>query len=472
MKQKQITQKIHKRQTKRKHNNIMQTYKTRVCLQTFNKNRGKNMEPLSTKHRPNNLNQICGQEHLIGTNGIITNMIKSKAFQHSCIFYGPPGCGKTTIANIIAENANMEFKAFNATNTGLSEIKDAVKNKTNTSIMIYLDEIQYFNKKQQQSLLPYIESGEIILIAATTDNPYHCCYKALLSRCTILEFKPVKPSDMITRLKEITNLENKSFTDDAIQTIANNAAGDMRRALNIIDIAILQYQQQPEITSSDIEQILPSTRMATFDTDGDDHYGLISALQKSIRGSDPDAAIFYLARLLEAGDILSPCRRLTVMANEDIGLANPDAIPFTYACCQMAQEIGLPEAKLPLTNAVLYLALSPKSSTCENTYNPAAADVQAGKGNIIPEYLRNACSKGYLFPHDYPNHWIKQQYLPDDLKHTKYYHPEDNVFENEATIYWNDIKQEPWTCVNCKSKNDYHTKFCGQCGTKKTIPEY
>ena len=394
---------------------------------------------LTENYRPQSFDEMIGQSNLIGTNGILTRMLATNNIQ-SCIFYGPPGCGKTTAAKILAKNSGMNFCMFNATNTSLTDIRKVLE-KTNDTILLYLDEIQYFNKKQQQSLLPYIESGEIILIAATTDNPYFCCYDALLSRCSILEFKPVSKDEITAHIKDITNKECINITDDAIRIIAENSAGDVRRAINQLSINTMQYDKSHTITDNDVKNIMPTTRMSGFDTDGDDHYALISGLQKSIRGSDPNAAIFYLARLLEGGDLLSPCRRLLVIAHEDIGLAQPDAAAYVYACVQAAKELGLPEANKPLTNAVLYLAISPKCSTCETTYNRAADDIKNGKGGTIPPHLRHACSKGYKYPHDYPNHWCRQQYLPDDLLGRVYYEPQNNEFEQNAVRYWSNIMQ-------------------------------
>ena len=393
------------------------------------------MKTLSETYRPQTIDDIIGQEKIIGPKGIIRKMLTQKTIR-SCIFYGPPGCGKTTTAQIIAKESGLPFVSLNATNAKLEDIRKIVSKKDDTSqpILLYLDEIQYFNKKQQQSLLPYIENNTIILIAATTDNPYYCCYDALLSRCMILEFHPVTSEEIQTKLRTIANTEQITINDEALKLIASNVAGDVRRAINLLDMIILQCNNN--ITADDIKQHLPSTNMSGFDLDGDDHFALISALQKSIRGSDPNAAIFYLARLLEAGDILSPCRRLLVIAHEDIGLGNPNAIPFVTACIEAAKQLGMPEAAKPLTNAVIYLAISKKCSTAENTYNPAANDVQAGYGGVIPKHLRHACSKGYLYPHDYPNHWVKQQYLLDDLASRVYYTPGDNEFEQSAARYW------------------------------------
>lgn len=399
------------------------------------------MDLLTNMYRPTVLTDMVGQDHITGNNGILTRMLNQKNIQ-SCIFYGPPGTGKTTTAKILAEQSGLPFVSYNATNVSLTEIRKAL-DKNNERTLLYMDEIQYFNKKQQQSLLPYVESGKIILIAATTDNPYYCCYDALLSRCHILEFKPIDKTSIAKNLINIANQENRNITEDAINLIAENSAGDMRRAINQLTMNFTQYDETHTIAYDDVKNIMPTTRMSGFDTDGDDHYSLISGLQKSIRGSDPNAAIFYLARLLEGGDLLSPCRRLLVIAHEDIGLAQPDAAAYIYACVETAKQLGLPEAAKPLTNAVLYLAVSPKCSTCETTYFKAVEDIKNGKGTIIPTHLRHAYSKGYKYPHNYPNHWCSQQYLPDDLAGKIYYEPQQNEFEQKAARYWSNIMCNP-----------------------------
>ena len=385
------------------------------------------------KYRPTSLSDIVGQSKTIS---IVQKMINANSLR-SMIFHGPPGCGKTTIARIIAEQSNMPFVALNATNSSLTDIRKAIDSADGT-ILLYLDEIQYFNKKQQQSLLPYVESGAMILIASTTDNPYYCCYKALISRCYVIEFKPLKSEDIEKHLNKIISNESIDIDEKAINYIAHNSAGDVRRAINKLEIAVIQHETSESISVEEIKN-LESTQMGTFDTDGDDHYGFKSALQKSIRGSDPNAAIFYLAKFLEAGDMLSPIRRLLIIANEDIGLANPMAVPFVHACCEMAKEVGLPEAKIPLSNAVIYLAISPKASTAERTYNPAAEDVKAGLGNVVPSHLAHAHTPSYKWPHAYPNHWVLQQYLPDDLTDRIYYTPGDNEFETKMARYWQQI---------------------------------
>ena len=385
------------------------------------------------KYRPKLLKDVVGQTKTIS---IIQNMLNNNNLK-SMIFHGPPGCGKTTVAKIVAESANIPFVSLNATNASLADIRKAI-NQPDKPVLVYLDEIQYFNKKQQQSLLPYVESGNMILIASTTDNPYFCCYKALISRCYILEFKPVESVDIQKHLQAIIQKENINIEPIAIECIASRSAGDLRRAVNKLEIAQIEHSTTDPISLKEIEELEP-TQMGTFDTDGDDHYGFKSGLQKSIRGTDPNAAIFYLAKFLEAGDILSPIRRLLIIANEDIGLANPMAIPFVHACCEMAKEVGLPEAKIPLSNAVIYLAISPKASTAERTYNPAAEDVKAGLGNIVPKHLAHAHTPTYKWPHAYPNHWVKQQYLPDDLADRVYYTPGDNEFEQKMAQYWSKI---------------------------------
>lgn len=397
-------------------------------------------ESLSTKYRPRDLSDMIGQDAVVGPSGRLTRMLALHRLA-SCIFYGPPGTGKTTAAMALAEKSNLKFFALNATNASLKDIRDIVPDDAeNGPVLLYLDEIQYFNKKQQQSLLPYIESGQIILIAATTDNPYYQIYDALLSRCSVIEFKPVDTKAITENVIRVTTQEGRSISEQAADIIAQNASGDVRRSLNLLEQTFLMHNPSETITEEMVKAVLPTMRMAGFDTDGDYHYSLISGLQKSIRGSDPSAAVFYLARLLEGGNILSPCRRILVIANEDIGLADTQAVSFAYDCVQMAKELGLPEANKPLTNAVIRLALSAKSDTAENAYGRAMQDIQNGYGKVIPVYLRHAHTTGYIYPHDYKDHWVPQQYLPDDIKDRQYYLPNDNMMEQQLAEYWRRIK--------------------------------
>lgn len=398
------------------------------------------MNQLANIYRPENFQDMVGQQHLIGSNGILTNMLKNNKIQ-SCIFYGPPGCGKTTAGKIIAKKSNLIFNNLNATIATTKNIQDIISNgiQSKNTILLYLDEIQYFNKKQQQILLPYIESGDMILIASTTENPFFCCIDSLISRCTILEFKPLTINDIKNHIKNICKKEKYDLKEDVIDYISENSAGDMRRALNLLNLVTNMGDDLKSISKNDIISIQPSIRTSRFDSNSEIHYNLIAALQKSIRGSDPNAAVFYLARLLEGGDLLSPCRRLLVIAHEDIGLGNPDAIPFVQACIDTAKQLGLPEAAKPLTNAVIYLAISPKCDTAEKTYNAARTDVQKGYGNTVPKHINKGCPKDYKYPHDYPNHWVRQQYLPDDLTNRVYYTPEHNTFEQNMAFYWSKI---------------------------------
>jgi putative ATPase len=407
--------------------------------------KGGGIMPLADKYRPTAFCEMVGNENLVGTKGVLTKMAATGRIP-SLIFYGPPGCGKTTAALLLAESASKPLCKLNAVSAGTGDIKKIADAAKDTPCLLYLDEIQYFNKKQQQSLLPYLEDGSITLIAATTENPYHNVFDAILSRCNIIEFKRIEAKEICEWLKTVAAFEgwltptnNPIFCEESFMFISEVASGDARRALNLSELAVRHFTHRP-ISKVDLASLQPSQAMSGFDMDGDVHYHLLSGLQKAIRGSDPDAAVFYLSRLLHGGDILSPCRRLLVIACEDIGLACPDAIAITYACTQTAQILGLPEAFKPLVHATLFLALCKKSSTNEGTYFPILDDIKSGFGANVPHHLQNLPSSDYKYPHDYPHHWIDQQYLPDDLLGKTYYKPGDNDFEKSAAKYWWDVK--------------------------------
>lgn len=406
-------------------------------------------QPIADKMRPTSFDEIAGQAHLVSEKGVIRRMLQSSRLTNM-IFFGPPGTGKTTVANIIAKNSGMRMYRLNATTASLSDVKDVIAQSSSVfsaeGTLLYLDEIQYFNKKQQQSLLEYIEDGRVTLIASTTENPYFYIYDALLSRCSVFEFKRVSAKDMMPLMRRAVTLLNtetgtvKAAQDSALEFLASCAGGDVRHALTLLEGAY--YASDSTITEDVAKEFIPTVSAGSFDRDGDVHYNLLSALQKSIRGSDPDAAIFYLAKLLEGGDIISACRRLQVIASEDIGLAYPQAAAITYALCSSAKELGLPEAKIPLANCAVMLATAPKSNTAYSAINEATKDVQSGLGQTIPEHLMSPLFKGYKYPHSYPNDYVKQQYLPNDLKDRKYYDYGENKNEQAAKVYWEKVKKD------------------------------
>ena len=403
-------------------------------------------QPLADKLRPQSLDEIVGQEHLCGEKGVLRRML-SNGRVSNMIFSGPPGVGKTTVARIVAKKSGLAFHQLNATTASLSDVKEIAAAAGNmfgvNGILLYLDEIQYFNKKQQQSLLSYMEDGRIILVASTTENPYLYIYSAILSRSSVFEFKPVTPNDIIPALRRALQKLNeemhteKSASDDVLDAIANAAGGDVRCAIGILENTY--YVSSDEITEEDARSLLPTFK-GTFDKAGDVHYDLMSCLQKSIRGSDPDAALFYLAKMLAGGDLLSPCRRLQVIASEDIGAAYPLASVITRSCVESAKDLGLPEGAIPLANAVVMLATAPKSNTAYAGYNAAMQDVERGRGLDLPKHMRGPAYEGYLYPHDYPHGYVEQQYLPSDLVGTHYYRFGDNKTEQLAKQYYDMIR--------------------------------
>ncbi|HDO9658543.1 TPA: replication-associated recombination protein A [Clostridioides difficile] len=412
--------------------------------------------PLADKIRPKTMNDVIGQSHIIGNGKILSKILQSN-FLPNMIFFGPPGVGKTTVAEIIAERSNKSFYKINATNSSLEDIKKVISelgsiNNVN-GVLLYIDEIQSFNKKQQQSILEFMENGSITLIASTTENPYHYVYKALLSRSTVFEFKPLEKLDIEKGLKRAVEVLNEdSYMDiecnnDAIEDIAILSDGDMRRALNILEVVV--YSTKPNkdnITYIDSDVIRSSTfnKIINYDKNGDSHYDILSAFQKSIRGSDPQASIHYLARLIKGGDLISICRRLLVIASEDIGLAYPNAIVIVKACVDSAMQLGFPEAKIPLAEATILLATSPKSNSACIAIMKAMNELDKEFVKDIPNSIKDAHYSGskeigrgcgYKYPHNFKNHYVKQQYLPDSVKDSIYYIPQENKTEKNIKKY-------------------------------------
>ena len=415
--------------------------------------------PLADEIRPKTLDEVVGQRHLLAPGAVLRRLIE-KGTDANMVFYGPSGTGKTTIANIIAEKTNNTLYRLNATTASLQDIKDIIADVGTLlapgGVLLYLDEIQYFNKKQQQSLLEFMENGKLTLIASTTENPYFYVYSALLSRSTVFEFKAVTAEEAEPAVLRALNIEKErsplplEWEESVPMQIAMACGGDVRKAINAVELlcqAAVPKKGRLYLTSDDTSQVSQRSAMR-YDRDGDAHYDILSALQKSIRGSDPDAAVHYLARLLEAGDLLSPCRRLLVIAAEDVGLAYPMAIAITKACVDSALQVGLPEARLPLAEAAILLATAPKSNTAHNAIIAAMDDLKKGKSGDIPRCLQNVHAdttgfdnqQHYLYPHNFPNRWVEQQYLPDVLKDAKYYEWGDNKTEQAAKAYWEKIK--------------------------------
>ena len=417
-------------------------------------------QPLADLLRPTKLDEVYGQEHILGKGAVLRRLIDSGKVPNM-IFYGPSGTGKTTVANIIAKQTNRTLFKLNATTASTSDIKDIVAQLDTfmapNGVLLYLDEIQSFNKKQQQSLLEYIENGKITLIASTTENPYFYVFNAILSRSTIFEFKQISASAALQAVKRaVSYLEERTGLhaepeEGALEYIAGSCGGDLRKAMNAVEVLFSAGQLEGDKLPLSLEDAKAVTQKSALraDRDGDNYYDLLSALQKSIRGSDPDAACHYLARLLEAGQMQSACRRLMVIAAEDVGLAFPQIIPIVNACVDMALKLGMPEARIPLGDAAVLMATSPKSNSGHIALDMALADVRKGRGGDFPRHLQNVHAdtytmereQGYQYPHDFPNHWVKQQYLPDDLVGTHYYEYGPNKLEQTAKQYWDQIKK-------------------------------
>ena len=416
--------------------------------------------PLADEIRPQSLDQVVGQRHILGENGLLRRIIEGGNIPN-LIFYGPSGTGKTTVANIIAQRTNRPLHRLNATTASISDIKDIIADigtlLAPEGVLLYLDEIQYFNKKQQQSLLEFMENGKITLIASTTENPFFYVFGAVLSRSTVFEFKQITAQDALPAIdRGVSILEQRlggklELEEGVREHIASACGGDIRKAMNALELlasAAKREQGKLLVTLDDAKTAAQKSAMR-YDREGDAHFDIASALMKSLRGSDPDAALHYLARLLEAGDMTTAIRRLLCSASEDVGMAYPQAALIVKACVDNALQLGLPEARLPLAQAAVLLATAPKSNSVYQGIAAAMADVKAGRTGDIPRELQNVHAdsaglereQGYLYPHDFPGHWVRQQYLPDELKNRKYYQYGDNKTEQAARRYWEEIKK-------------------------------
>ena len=416
--------------------------------------------PLADEIRPKTLDEVVGQKHILGKDGLLRRIIEGGDIPN-LIFYGPSGTGKTTVANIIAQRTNRPLHRLNATTASISDIKDIIADigtlLAPDGVLLYLDEIQYFNNKQQQSLLEFMENGKITLIASTTENPFFYVFGAVLSRSTVFEFKQITAEDALPAIDRGVDLLNERLggnlvlEDGVREHIASACGGDIRKAMNALELlsSAARREDGKLLISLEDAQTAAQKSAMRYDREGDNHYDIASALMKSLRGSDPDAAVHYLARLLEAGDLITAIRRLLCSASEDVGLAYPQAVPIVKACVDSALQLGLPEAKLPLSEAAILLATWPKSNSACMAIDAAMADVRAGRTGDIPRELQNVHAdsagmereQGYLYPHDFPGHWVRQQYLPNELKNRKYYQYGDNKTEQAARRYWEEIKK-------------------------------
>ena len=417
-------------------------------------------QPLADELRPMDLDDVCGQEHILAPGALLRRIIESGKVPNM-IFYGPSGVGKTTVANIIAARTNRKLCKLNATTASSSDIKEIVAQLDTflapNGILLYLDEIQYFTKKQQQTLLEHIENGRITLIASTTENPYFYVYSAILSRSTVFEFKAIEAAAAAKAIdRAIAHMEKKTgltaeTEPEALKHMASACGGDIRKAINAVELLFSAGVVEGNTIHLTLEDAKAASQRSgmRYDREGDQHFDVLSALMKSLRGSDPDGAMHYLARLLEAGDLQGACRRILCSASEDIGLAYPQAVTIVKSCVDSALQLGLPEGRLPLAQACLLLATAPKSNTVEAAIDAAIADVRAGITGSLPRELQNVHAdgagfereQGYRYPHDFPNHWVKQQYLPDELADRKYYTYGDNKNEQAAKRYWDEIKK-------------------------------